>query len=295
MEKNSFIDLHTHSYCSDGTLSPEGLVLLAKQKGLCAVALTDHDTIEGLAQFLMAGEKHGIETIPGIELAGQCQSFHQPELHIVGLGFNPNAEIWEVQTQIMQQNRHIRNIKMAAQLTAIGLPVTIEDLLQNAGGEIITRAHFANVLLKKGYIRTRDEAFSKYLSQGLPAYVPKILLTPARCIETIHAAGGISILAHPTLYRLAQDQLDYLCEELVSLGLDGIECFYSTYTPSQRKNMMKLAKKHHLYPSGGSDFHGENKPLISLGTGRGNLAIPYSLWENMKQRIEAFKNNTHSD
>jgi len=99
-------------------------------------------------------------------------------------------------------------------------------------------------------------------------------------------AGGISILAHPTLYHLAQDQLDVLCEELTLLGLDGIECFYSTYTPSQRKNMKKLAKKHQLYPSGGSDFHGENKPLISLGKGRGNLSIPYTLWENMQQRIE---------
>lgn len=289
MEKSGIIDLHTHSYCSDGTLSPEGLILLAKKQGLCAVALTDHDTIEGLEQFLMAGKTHGIEAIPGIELAAQWERFHQPELHIVGLGFEPNASIWGEQMKTFVQNRYSRNVKMVEQLTKTGLPITLEEVTENAGGEIVTRAHFANVLLKKGYIRTRDEAFSKYLTQGHPGYVPKILPTPAACIQTIHSAGGISILAHPTLYNLAQDQLDALCEELVPLGLDGIECFYSTFTPSQRKNMMKLAQKHHLYPSGGSDFHGENKPLIQLGKGRGNLAIPYSLWDNMQQRLKEIK------
>ncbi|MDD4843375.1 MAG: PHP domain-containing protein [Anaerotignum sp.] len=289
MEKIKIVDLHTHSHCSDGTFSPEGLVLLAKKQGLSAIALTDHDTIDGIEELLMAGKNHGIETIPGIELAARCQSFHQPELHIVGLGFDPKASVWTEQMETIQQNRHNRNIKMAAQLTQIGLPVTIEEVFQNAGGEIITRAHFANVLLKKGYVYTRDEAFSKYLSQGLPGYVPRILSTPGECIEAIHLAGGISILAHPTLYHLAQDQLDALCQELAPLGLDGIECFYSTYTPSQRKNMMKLAKRYSLFPSGGSDFHGENKPLISLGTGRGNLAIPYSLWEAMKPRIKEIR------
>lgn len=290
MEKTSIIDLHTHSYCSDGTFSPEGLVVLAKKQGLRAIALTDHDTIDGLEQFLMAGEKYHIETIPGIELAAKCESFHQPELHIVGLGFDPKAPVWAEQTETMRKNRQNRNIEMASQLTKIGLPVTIEEVLQMAGGEIITRAHFANILLKKGYVYTREEAFSKYLSQGLPGYVPKILSTPAECIQTIHLAGGISILAHPTLYNLAQDQLDSLCSQLVPLGLDGIECFYSTYTPSQRKNMMKLAKKHQLCPSGGSDFHGENKPYIALGKGKGNLSIPYALWETMKPKIQMRKN-----
>lgn len=289
MEKLNTIDLHTHSYCSDGTFSPEGLVLLAKKQKLSAIALTDHDTIEGLEQFLQAGEKHGIETIPGIELEAQCPLFHQPELHIVGLGIDPKSTALLELMETMGQNRTNRNIKMAAQLTKSGVPITIEEVMQNAGGEIVTRAHFANLLLKKGYIHTRDEAFSKYLSPGLPGYVPKTLLTPTHCIQTIHLAGGISILAHPTLYNLAHDQLDSLCQELAPFGLDGIECFYSSYTPSQRKNMMKLAKKHHLLPSGGSDFHGENKPLIRLGKGRGNLAIPYSLWEDMQQRIEEIK------
>ncbi|WP_313529535.1 PHP domain-containing protein [Anaerotignum sp.] len=284
MDKNNIIDLHTHSYCSDGTYSPEGLVVLAKKQGIRAIALTDHDTIDGLEAFMTAGKKHGIETIPGIELGAQCDLFHQPELHIVGLGLDPKAPILDEQMETMRQNRMDRNIKMVNQLAQLGLNITIDDVMQNAGGEIITRAHFANVLLKKGYIYTRDEAFSKYLSHGMPGYVPKTLFTVEQCIQMIHQAGGISILAHPTLYGLAQDQLNTLCSNLAPLGLDGIECYYSAYTPAQRKNMLKLATKHHLYPSGGSDFHGDNKPLIRLGKGRGNLAIPYSIWANMKKR-----------
>ena len=289
MKKNCNIDLHTHSYCSDGTFSPEGLILLAKKQGLSAVALTDHDTVDGLGQFIAAGEAHGIEAIPGIELAAQWTRFHQPELHIVGLGINPKSTVWAEQMALVVRNRELRNEKMVAKLATIGLPITLEELAQSAGGDIITRAHFAAVLLKKGYIRTRDEAFSKYLTQGHPAYVPKVLPSPAECIRMIHAAGGISILAHPTLYGLAQDQLDLLCEELVPLGLNGIECFYSTFTPSQRKNMMKLAKKHHLLPSGGSDFHGENKPNIQLGQGKGNLALPYALWSAMQPQIKSVR------
>lgn len=294
MEKINVIDLHTHSYCSDGTFSPEDLIILAKKQGLSAIALTDHDTIEGLEAFLLAGKKHGIEAIPGIELGAECPFFHQPELHIVGLGIDPKAPILAEQMEIMGQNRMNRNIQMIAQLTQIGLPITIEEVMENAGGEIITRAHFANVLLKKGYIYTREEAFTKYLSPGLPGYVPKVLLTPTQCIQTIHLAGGISILAHPTLYNLAHDQLDFLCKELALMGLDGIECFYSTYTRSQRKNMMKFAKKYGLFPSGGSDFHGANKPLIRLGTGRGNLAIPFTLWQDMQEAIKEIRNSNHA-
>lgn len=290
MEKIKTIDLHTHSYCSDGTFSPEGLVLLAKKQGLTAIVLTDHDTTKGLAEFLFAGKKHNIETIAGIELGSTCPYFDTPELHIVGLGIDPSSQSLAKQMDLMIQHRADRNLQMVKQLSEIGLCITLEDLTKNAGGEIITRAHFANVLLKKGYIRTKDEAFSKYLSPGLPGYVPKTLLSPAACISSIHLAGGISILAHPTLYKLAQDQLDLLCKELSLLGLDGIECFYSTYTPSQRKNMMKLAVKHKLYPSGGSDFHGENKPHILLGSGKGNLAVPYHLWADMQEKLTEIRN-----
>ena len=277
-----YIDLHTHSYCSDGTFSPEGLVILAKQKGLSAIALTDHDTIDGLSLFLEAGQKHGLETIAGIEFAAQYEKFHQPEIHIVGLGFVPDHKALVDNMAQIKQDRHTRNEEMCQKLTAIGLPISMEEVTKCAGGEIVTRAHFAKILLQKHLVSSREEVFSRYLSPGCPAYVPRKVLTPAQCIQTIHAAGGIAILAHPTLYHLELEQIHTLCQELKSLGLDGMECYYSTYNAQQTKDMMHISKQLDLLPSGGSDFHGENKPQIQLGSGKNNLAIPYEIWENLR-------------
>ena len=276
-----YVDLHTHSHYSDGTYSPEGLVILAKKTGLRAIALTDHDTTDGLALFHSAGKEHGIETISGIELACRYEYYHRPELHIVGLGFSSDSTILLEYMAQIQQDRSIRNKAMAARLTALGLPLTLEELEKSAGGEIITRAHFANILLQKGYVHTRSEAFEHYLSDGKPGFLPRTLPSPKDCIELIHHAGGAAILAHPTLYNLSADQIDDTCGKLKTLGLDGIECHYPAYTSNQRKFISKIARKHDLLPSGGSDFHGENKPDIQLGVGKGNLTVPYSLWENI--------------
>lgn len=279
----SFIDLHTHSYCSDGTFSPEGLVILAKKEGLSAIALTDHDTIDGLGLFMAAGIKYGIETIPGVEFAARWLRYSCPEIHIVGLGFQPAAPILQEQMAEIRRGRDERNEKMAEKLTALGMPVTLGEVAANAGGEIITRVHFANVLLEKKYVKNRQEVFSRYLSPGLPGYVEREALTPAQCIQAIKQAGGAAVLAHPTLYALAQPQLEELCRELAADGLDGIECLYSTYTPAQTKAMEQLAARIGLRPSGGSDFHGENKPDIRLGRGLGNLKVPYAYWEALKK------------
>ncbi len=280
------IDLHTHSTCSDGTLSPTELVQLAKKQGLAAIALTDHDCVDGLSEFTEAGKAQGMETICGIEFGTPWEKYHRPEIHIVGLGFDPaNANLLERAEQ-MHYGRDIRNEKMCKKLTSIGLAVTVEELQQNAGGEILTRAHFANVLLEKGYIKSREEAFSKYISPGLPGYVEREMLSLQECIRTIKEAGGAAVLAHPTLYSLSMEQLEELCEELISYGLDGIECYYSTYTSEQRKAIEALAKKMNLLPSGGSDFHGSNKPSIRLGRGKGNLEISYQIWEALKERCK---------
>lgn len=286
MNDTRLIDLHSHSYYSDGTFSPEGLVILAKKQGLSALALTDHDTIDGLELFLSAGKKHGMETIAGIEFAALWEHYHRPEIHILGLGINPSAPKLTEQMATLRRSRDLRNHKMAEKLTAIGLPLSYEEVAKNAGGEIITRAHFANVLLQKGFVKSRAEAFSRYISPGLPGYIPREILSPALCIQTIKEAGGIAVLAHPTLYSCSEEQLEELCEELLLLGLDGIECLYSTYTPAQTKMIEKLAKKYTLLPSGGSDFHGENKPDIQLGVGKGNLKIPYAFWENLKTQTK---------
>ena len=286
MQYPPIIDLHAHSTASDGTYSPAEVAELAKKLGLSAIALTDHDTIDGLDEFQKTGNALGIETISGIEFAALWEKHHRPEIHLVGLGFDPAHPALLSRMQEIRQSRDLRNSKMCEKLSSIGLHITIEEVAANAGGEIITRAHFANVLLQKGYIAKKEDAFSRYISPGLPGYVEREFLTPALCIQTIKEAGGAAILAHPTLYGLGMEQLEELCEELIPYGLDGIECQYSTYSPAETKAITALAEKMDLLPSGGSDFHGKNKPNIHLGSGKSNLAIPYGFWEELKKRTQ---------
>lgn len=286
MQYPPIIDLHVHSTASDGTYTPKEVAELAKKIGLSAIALTDHDTIDGLQEFQETGKALGMETIAGIEFAALWPQHHRPEIHIVGLGFDPkHPALLERMTEI-KESRDIRNQKMCEKLSSIGLHITLEEVSANAGGEIITRAHFANVLLQKGYIAKKEDAFSRYISTGLPGYVEREFLSPELCIRTIKEAGGAAVLAHPTLYGLNPEQLEELCKELIPYGLDGIECQYSTYSPAETKAITALAEKLQLLPSGGSDFHGKNKPNIHLGSGKSNLAIPYTFWEELKKRTK---------
>ena len=284
MQYPPIIDLHTHSTASDGTYTPKELAELAKKIGLSAIALTDHDTIDGLKEFQETGASLGIETICGIEFAALWEKHHKPEIHIVGLGIDPDHPVLTERMKNIRESRDLRNQKMCEKLSSIGLHITLDEVAANAGGEIITRAHFANVLLKKDYIARKEDAFSRYISPGLPGYAEREFLTPELCIQTIKEAGGAAVLAHPTLYKLNMTQLEELCEELIPYGLDGIECQYSTYSAAETKAITALAEKFHLLPSGGSDFHGKNKPNIHLGSGKSNLAIPYAFWEELKKR-----------
>ncbi|MBR5590698.1 MAG: PHP domain-containing protein [Anaerotignum sp.] len=286
MQYPPIVDLHVHSTASDGTYTPEEVAKLAKTIGLSAIALTDHDTIDGLDTFQKAGNTLGIETIAGIEFAALWEKHHRPEIHIVGLGFDPDHPALLERMKDIQTSRDIRNQKMCEKLSSIGLHISLDEVAANAGGEIITRAHFANVLLKKGYITKKEDAFSRYISTGLPGYVEREFLSPELCIRTIKEAGGAAVLAHPTLYGLNMNQLEELCEELIPYGLDGIECQYSTYSSAETKTITALAEKMNLLPSGGSDFHGKNKPNIHLGSGKSNLAIPYIFWEELKKRTK---------
>lgn len=286
MQYPPIVDLHAHSTASDGTYTPAEVAELAQKIGLSAIALTDHDTIDGLSEFQMTGKKLGIETIAGIEFAALWENAHRPEIHIVGLGFDPYHPALQNQMKKIKKSREIRNQKMCEKLSSIGLHITLEEVSANAGGNIITRAHFANVLLQKGYIAKKEDAFTRYISPGLPGYVEREFLTPALCIQTIKEAGGAAILAHPTLYGLSAEQIETLCTELISYGLDGIECRYSTYSPAETKMITEIAEKLRLLPSGGSDFHGKNKPNIHLGSGKSNLAIPYEFWKELKKRTQ---------
>ena len=279
MISEKFIDLHTHSVFSDGTFTPSEIVSYAKKLNLSAIALTDHDTTEGIDEFFSAGIKYNIETIAGIELSA---SYLDNEVHIVGLLIDKNSEDLKDLISYVLEKREERNIEMTKKLSNLGFKISYDEILENSKGSVITRAHYANILLKKGFALSRNEVFDKYLSPGKPGFVEKTLPNAKDCINAIKKSGGVSILAHPTLYKMNRQELEKMCENLISYGLDGIETLYSSYSFSQEKEIKNLAVKYDLKFSGGSDFHGENKKNINLGYGKGNLKVPYEFLSKLK-------------
>ena len=281
MEK--LTDLHTHSTASDGTFSPSDVAALAKDAGLASVALTDHDTTDGLDEFMEAGRRLGIETIPGIELAA---GYKNTELHIVGLFIDYKGSALKESMEFIVNERNERNKKMIKALSRIGMEISLQELEENAGGNIITRAHYANVMVNRGYVKNKEEAFDRYISSGRPGYVKRETLTPKSCIEVIRKSGGIPVLAHATLYGYGYLEIHNLVGELKEYGLGAMETLYSTYTSRQSEELRKICEYYKLVKSGGSDFHGLNKPDIKIGTGRGELRIPQSFADEMKDILK---------
>lgn len=276
---NKYIDLHVHSTASDGTLTPSQLVSLAQQKGLRAFALTDHDTTAGLEEALQAASGTGLEVIPGIELS---TTWLGRDVHIVGLDIDYQNYYFQETLSRFQASRDIRNEKILALLQKEGIPITAEAMEEAFPNSVWTRAHFARYLLDHKITASMNEAFDRYLGDHAKCYVPREKVTPFQAIQLIHEGGGIAVFAHPVLCRLDKNRLESLTGELKQAGLDGIEAYYSTYRSSEEQMVIQLAKRHHLALSGGSDFHGSNKPQIELGTGKGNLKIPYEILENLR-------------
>ncbi|MBQ4068219.1 MAG: PHP domain-containing protein [Lachnospiraceae bacterium] len=274
------IDLHVHSTVSDGTLTPSELVIYAKNKNLTAFALTDHDTIDGIAEAMEAGINHNITVIPGIEIS----SFHfGREIHILGLnlGYKDGKLISALSEY--KRIRKERNDKLIVLLNQNGFPVTNEEMIKRFPNSIITRAHYAAWMVENGYVKSKDAAFRKYLGDGCPCYLPKEHVSPEYAINLIKNSGGKAILAHPLLYKFSNSQLDTLVSDLAKIGLDGIEAIYSCNKGSDTSKMKCLAKKYGLFITGGSDFHGENKPGIDIGSGYGGLNVPDEVLSDILQ------------
>lgn len=271
----NYIDLHVHSSASDGSLTPEEVVSLAKEAGLRYFALTDHDTVDGVEQALQyAGKFENIDVIPGIELS--CY-YRNREIHIVGLFVNHRDKAFLEELKKLKQAREDRNEKMIQNFVDAGIPITLEELKHGNPNSVITRAHFARVLVEKGVCKNKTEAFDKYLGIGCPFYLPKPKVTPEHVLNLIKQAGGTAILAHPYSYKFSKSEVETLLDTLIPLGLSGLECYYSTYDDGQIQELRSIALTKNLFVSGGSDFHGVVKPDISIGTGRGNLRIPEKL------------------
>ena len=281
VQNGKIVDLHVHSTKSDGSLTPAQLVDYAIEKGLSAFALTDHDTTDGVKEAELAAKGKGIKVIPGIEFSSEYEG---KDIHIVGLYIDYESDFFKRRLVSFVKGREVRNREMCRRLTEHGMPVAYEELTKAFPGCVITRGHFATYLLEHGYVKSRKEAFDRYIGDRGPCFVPRKKITPMRAVEIILKAGGFPILAHPLLYHMGKERLELLVSRLKAMGLQGIEAVYSTHTPAEERQIRELAEKYGLCISGGSDFHGDNKPGLDLAVGYGKLYIPAEILDKINER-----------
>ena len=283
------IDLHTHSTRSDGTYTPRELVLYAARKGLAAIALTDHDTVDGIGEALRASEEtgHSPEVIPGVELSTEYEG---KDIHIVGLFIDWQNPEFIDRLREFADARVFRNRRMCTLLTEGGYPVSYEELLDEFPDTVITRAHFAQHLVKSGRVSSIDEAFRRLIGDDCPFFVSREKITPQDAVRFLLRFGGVPILAHPMQYKMSDSRLQALVASLAQLGLSGIEVYYSSHKPADTAYLCRIAEKYGLLPSGGSDFHGSRKKNLDLGTGYSHLYVPDSILSPLRVRAEAIRN-----
>ena len=276
------LDLHLHTTFSDGSLPPAEVVRLAQHVNVSALAITDHDTVDGIPEALTAGRDVGIEIIPGIEISSRWRGV---EAHILGYFIDWMAPSLQERLAVYRASRHVRNPRIVKKLNELGIAITYEEVAALAGPASVGRPHIARVLMNKNYVTSAKEAFDRYLADGAAAYVPRDLPDPAEAIALIHAAGGVPVLAHPSWLDRSEG-IVALCKELKGVGLAGIEVHYSTHRPEQTSHYLNLAKQLDLLVTGGSDFHGVTKPDIEVGLGRGQLKVPEHLLEPLRRAAE---------
>ncbi len=261
-------DMHTHSSASDGQYAPAELVRLAKNRGIEVMVLTDHDTIDGLDEALNAGTLEGLTVLRGIELSAK----EYRNLHILGYGFSTDAPELAELCRRLKDGRDERKYRIIDFLKEKGVPVSLEEVEDLAGGDIIARPHFAQAMVRRGYVKTTREAFDRYLDTDEYQRISRFKADARTCVETLKDAGGKVSLAHPYQVGLDDKALEELVRRLAGWGLDAIECFYPRHTPEQTAFCRRLAEKYHLHITGGSDFHGERiKPDIELASWRLDL------------------------
>jgi predicted metal-dependent phosphoesterase TrpH len=287
------IDLHLHSTCSDGTCTPAELAERAVHAGLHAIALTDHDTVEGNTEFLAAASAAGIDAMAGVEISAEYVNPFSGkkgdgELHI--LGYFP---AWDEATEHaleslseIRRNRADRNPKIVRRLRELGCDISIEEVNDFAANNVVGRPHIAALLVRKGYAASADQAFSRYLSSSAPAFVAKKIFTQEKAIRMISDAGGLAVLAHPKMLRIhSEPHIRTLFDELKANGLQGVEAYCSTHQAYDVQHFLGLAEEYNFVITGGTDFHGDNKPDIHIGTGFGNVHVPDTCIERIRKRL----------
>lgn len=275
------IDLHTHSTVSDGTVSPAGVVRLAAEAGCSAVALTDHDRLDGLAEAAAQGDLVGVRVVPGCELS--C-AWEPGTMHVLVYFVEEGGGPLQDRLGELQRVRDERNVRMVAALQAAGLPVTLDEVKAEAGGDGVGRPHAAAVLVAKGLATSVNDAFDRWLAKGRPGYVEKQRLSPAEAMALARGSGGVPVLAHPLSLGVEGLALASAIRELADLGLQGIEAVYGRYRPDERTALAEVAAGAGLAITGGSDFHGTYKPDLQVGVARGDLAVPDGLLDELEAR-----------
>ncbi len=275
-------DLHTHSVFSDGTLTPEQLIDLAIESGLSAVALTDHNTVAGLTRFVSYAEGKPIEAVPGIEFSTGYQG---RELHILALFVKPEAfgAVTEY-VRAAEARKDASNVRLAQRLNENGYRIDYAKLKSERPNGKVNRAHFAAEIVRLGYFESRDEAFATILSEKHGWYDPPERISALETIELIRELGAVPVWAHP-LIHMNYEECDRFLPIAKAHGLVGLETIYSLYSEEDTQFAEKMSEKYQLLKSGGSDFHGANKPDIAIGKGKGNLEIPYEFCEALRGRI----------
>ena len=280
MTDTRMIDMHVHSAASDGTFSPSALLAEAKKAGLAAMALTDHDTMDGIEEAAEAAEKLDIELVAGVEISAD---YKDREIHVLGYYLSKEYPKLKAKLEEFRNFRDTRNVRMVQRLQEEGFSITMDQLTEKFPDSVLTRAHISKYLCETGQLPDTKTAFAKYLGENCCCYIQRPKITPVEAVKLIREAGGLAVLAHPVLCNLTPEELKQMIQEMKDAGMCGIEAVYSENTPEDEQNMRKLAEEYGLLVSGVSDFHGTNKPDIRLGTGKGNLHIPYSYLQAFKE------------
>jgi len=276
---NKIVDLHTHTTASDGSYSPSSIVELAKKVGVCAIAITDHDTTDGIDEAIIAGLENNIEVVPGVEISVGGTD----DMHILGFFIDHKNTIINEKLEGLKKSRDQRNKEMIKRLQNDGFNITYDEVKQLTGAVTMGRLHIAQAIEKKGLINDYRKIFKRYIVQGGSAYVAREKLSEKVGIETIIASGGLPFLAHINYLKKNDDEIDAIVKRLMGFGLAGIEAYYSGYTPEFERLANNIADKYSLLKSGGTDFHGTRRKGVYIGTGRGNMCVSYSLLEKIKQ------------
>jgi len=281
------IDLHIHTTASDGTFTPSEIVAHAIKLKLKAIAIADHDTLAGSSEALNSGIPAALEFLTGVEISAAPPPFyhHAGSFHLLGYSINLDDTELNQTLEKLRLARKNRNPAIIDRLNELGIPIRLDEVREEAGDVQLGRPHIAQMMIRKGVVSSIDEAFDQFLGTDKPAYVDKYRVKCSKAINAIRGAGGIPVLAHPSLLEYeSESQLDDLIGQLKQMGIQGVEVYYSQHTADQTRLFAELAQRHDLLMTGGTDFHGSIHPDIEMGTGKGNLFVPYELYDKLVHR-----------